>query len=439
MSTNSQKISLVLALLLLFLAIPFPARAAATPVVISLEFDDGTVTQKAAAEILQRYGLRGTFYVNSSRIGAAGFLDGATLCGLQAAGHEIGGHTASHVDLGLLTTTGRTEEIAGDKRALEALGLKVSNFSYPFGSYNTEIMNITKAAGYHSARTVGGIGYGEMRPAESLPPRLLYATETLPSVKGWDTLATLEGYVTKAELSGGGWLQFVFHHVDNTGQQYSVSPQTLEAFASWISNLKSQGTVVVKTVEQAVTAGVVIPDPLPIPEPTPPPAPEPPPVIDPWNLIINKSFEVDRNGDGLPDYWEFTGWGETVYRYERVTPGYDGNWAQRVEILSGTGGERKIISTQKDLANAPNVVGGRGYKLSAWYKSSTPMRFVLYYRANNRWNWLSESSYFNPTENWRQAEWTVTLPASAQKVSVGALIKKVGWLTIDSVDFRLAN
>lgn len=423
--------------LLLFLLPPGGAKATA-PVVVSLEFDDGTISQKIAADILQKHNLVGTFYVNSSRIGAAGFLDNATLLQMQVAGHEIGGHTVNHVDLGLLTASGRMEEIAGDKRALESMGLRVSNFSYPFGSYNADIMSITKSSGYHSGRTVGGIGYGTMRAAESLPPRQQYATETLPSVKGWDSLATLQNYVTKAEVSGGGWLQFVFHQVDNSGQQYSVSPQTLESFASWLAQRRSQGGVTVKTVEQSLS-GIAVPDPVPDPPP-PPPTPDPSPIPNPWNLIINSSFEVDRNSDGFPDYWEATGWGESTYRYQRVTPGYNGSWAERVEITAASsGGERKIVSTQRDLPNAPNVIGGRQYKLSAWYRSSTPMRFVVYYRANNRWYWFGEGSYLLPSDSWRRAEWLVTMPPEAVKVSVGALIKTAGFLTLDSVDFRLAN
>ena len=55
-------------------------------------------------------------------------------------------------------------------------------------------------------------------------------------------LATLEGYVTRAERDGGGWLQIVFHYVCDRCNVYAVTMPNLSQFLSWLSRRTGHGT-----------------------------------------------------------------------------------------------------------------------------------------------------------------------------------------------------
>ncbi len=49
-------------------------------------------------------------------------------------GHEIGGHTLTHVDLVTVPATEARRQICDDRAALVAMGFPVTSFAYPFGS-----------------------------------------------------------------------------------------------------------------------------------------------------------------------------------------------------------------------------------------------------------------------------------------------------------------
>src|SRR4051794_6284538 len=90
----------LVALAALLVAIRAPTSAqAAGRTVVSLTFDDGIDEQYAAGVILAERGLNATFFVNSARIGAPGFMSMDQLRDLQSDGNEIGGHTLHHARL----------------------------------------------------------------------------------------------------------------------------------------------------------------------------------------------------------------------------------------------------------------------------------------------------------------------------------------------------
>ena len=80
-------------------------------VIVSLNFDDGLATQATGASMLQAHGMRGTFYVHSSRMGQSGRLTLAQVRAFQDAGHEIGGHTLTHPHLTQLSADEQRKEI----------------------------------------------------------------------------------------------------------------------------------------------------------------------------------------------------------------------------------------------------------------------------------------------------------------------------------------
>jgi len=68
---------------------------------------------------------------------------------------EIGSHTQNHVRLAEIDIELATQEITKSKLDLEKqFDCSVEHFCYPYGSYNNEIVAITKRAGYSTATTV---------------------------------------------------------------------------------------------------------------------------------------------------------------------------------------------------------------------------------------------------------------------------------------------
>ncbi|MBI4601178.1 MAG: polysaccharide deacetylase family protein, partial [Planctomycetes bacterium] len=242
-------------------------RAGAQETVVTLEFDDNNASQYPVRQMLRDRGMRATFFIPSPRIGRSGYMTLAQLRDLQADGNEIGGHTLDHLDLTTLSAAEAERQVCEDRAALVNLGFDPVSFAYPFGANNESVQAIVANCGYQSARSIGGVGGCASCPnAESLPPANRYATRTRASVRTDTTLATLQGYVTAAEQSGGGWVQLVIHYIceGSTCPSTSISDSNLEAFLDWLAPRASSGTVV-RTIREALNPS----------EPPPPPPPPP--------------------------------------------------------------------------------------------------------------------------------------------------------------------
>jgi peptidoglycan/xylan/chitin deacetylase (PgdA/CDA1 family) len=107
---------------------------------VSFTFDD--VPDSAylnGAAILQRHGIRGTFFVASGICGSRDshwrVIGEDQVRALHAAGHEIGCHTFSHVRVEDLDARRMNEESEANLRRLRELcpGIALTNFCYPFG------------------------------------------------------------------------------------------------------------------------------------------------------------------------------------------------------------------------------------------------------------------------------------------------------------------
>jgi peptidoglycan/xylan/chitin deacetylase (PgdA/CDA1 family) len=222
-------------------------RATATPAppgltVVTLGFDDGFNDAYAARAILSAHGMHGTFFINSGVVGDSTHMTWAQLQDLYADGNEIAGHGLTHASLKSLKGYALLHEVCDDRVNLFNQGFQPTSFAYPFGSYNSTTQQALQTCGYNSGRTV-------CCGPDTIPPGAAYATDAMPSVKGSHTLADLQGWVTQTEQAGGGWAQFVFHHVCDGCDVYSVSPATLTAFLDWLQPRVASGTVVSTTHE----------------------------------------------------------------------------------------------------------------------------------------------------------------------------------------------
>jgi peptidoglycan/xylan/chitin deacetylase (PgdA/CDA1 family) len=115
---------------------------------LTITFDDGyRGNATIAAPILERHGVRACFFVTTEFIGTdcvpwwdrnqgirTEWMTWDQVRGLRAAGHEVGSHTATHVDLGVVVGEAARREIGGGSDRLDAeLAESLGLFAYPFG------------------------------------------------------------------------------------------------------------------------------------------------------------------------------------------------------------------------------------------------------------------------------------------------------------------
>ncbi|MEW9532788.1 polysaccharide deacetylase family protein [Microbispora sp. NPDC049125] len=233
------------------------AQAATRKTTVVLTFDDGTADHLAAARMLKARGLKGTFYVNSGRLGKPGSLTVAGVRSIAKAGNEIGGHTLHHVHLAHESNAVQQTEICDDRRALLDLGFKVRSFAYPFGEFDESSKETAMRCGYTSARMVNGVyrdnSCRSCPYAEKVSPPDLGAVRTTSQTGMPRTSATFRSFVTRAYRNGGGLVIFVFHTIDNNKKdQYSTSPKELSAFLDWVAKQKKAKNIDVRPLGDVI-------------------------------------------------------------------------------------------------------------------------------------------------------------------------------------------
>jgi Polysaccharide deacetylase len=225
------------------------AHAAGVTTVVTIGFDDSNADQYKMLKMLAAHGMNATFFTNSGFVGTADHLTWGQLHQLYAAGNEIGGHTIDHANIKKLKPAPARHEVCDDRVAIFDHGLNPVSFAYPFGNHDAGSEAIVQACGYNSGRTVSGVD-DRKTFAETIPPLDPYATRTPPNPKQGTTLKTLQSYVLAAEQNGGGWVQYVFHHVcANNCDAYSITPWRMNNFLTWLQARAANGTVVETTAQ----------------------------------------------------------------------------------------------------------------------------------------------------------------------------------------------
>lgn len=404
-----------------------PGLAHAAPVKVSLTFDDGTSDHVQAAQILSSHGLPGVFYINSSRMGMSGYLTTAQALQMQAAGHEIAGHTVSHANLPTIDEAEQRRQVCNDRVALTNLGFRVTSFAYPFGADSALTKQIVFDCGYNSARDVGGIvsptGCAGCATAESLPPRDLFSVRTPDSVKVDTTLQQLQNSVELARANGGGWVPIVFHRICEGCVTTSVSATVLDQLAAWLA-AQATNDVTVVTVDEMI-GGTVKP-------PVAGPAPGPPRT---GNMLLNPQLTTIGVDGTTPTCWQHGGYGTNTTAWSMITTGHGDTTAQRLSVSSFTSGDARFISRWDLGTCAPTVAAAHSYTARLWYQATANARVVIYYRTSlGGWVYWKGGSQLPVASAWTQASLsTGTLPADATALSVGLSVRSTGTVTVDDL------
>jgi len=122
------------------------------PAYLTISVDDGYPLDLKAAELLDRHGLKATFYVPATNPE----YEVMTKDQVRELSRrfEIGGHTYSHLSLTLKSDAEARADILDGKHWVEDVtGFPVRAFCYPQGKFTARIVEWVKEAGFIGART----------------------------------------------------------------------------------------------------------------------------------------------------------------------------------------------------------------------------------------------------------------------------------------------
>ncbi len=217
---------------------------------VTLSFDDAWTSQYTnALPILNQAGIKGTFYILSEPVqgGWSSYMTPQQVKTIAQQGHEIGGHTVTHADLSTLSSSRIDREIKNSKTYLQnLLGTAVTTLAYPYGSYNTTVINRTKLAGYGNARTADPtIAYGFN--AATQPKYEINSFSPNKNV----SVASIKSAIDQAKANKQ-WFVFSVHEVlPSGGDEYSM---TTAQFKEVVEYIKATG---IKTVTIAQGAALL--------------------------------------------------------------------------------------------------------------------------------------------------------------------------------------
>ncbi|WP_441428251.1 polysaccharide deacetylase family protein [Arthrobacter sp. 2RAF6] len=412
-----------------------------------MTFDDANADQVAAANYLNSKGMMGTFFLPSGYLnatdpngGPAPYMTTAQALALQSAGNEIAGHTVTHPDLAQMDANEVARQVCNDRVNLTNMGFRVTNFAYPFASATPAVEQTVANCGYNSARGLGDLKskaaptLTEVAEPLPVPAADLYFTKAPDEVDNTWALSDLQTVVTQAE-AGGGWVQLTFHHFDSTTDPLTVTTANFQAYVNWLVTEQTAGRIVVKTVRQVMAAQ--FPDPsnpaLDVDKPLVN-GPAAPPPITVGNLLQNPSLETAGPvASGLPYCWAIGSYGTQTSTFTSVTPGHTGSVAEQMVTTGYVDGDAKLLPTLDLGQCAPSATPGHTYQMSAWYKSTAPTQFELYYRTGlGTWTYWTASPNFVAATAWTQATWTSPpVPVGASAISMGLNLLSNGTLVTD--------
>lgn len=123
--------------------------------VLTMSYDDGRHEDRHLLEIFNKYGIKGTFNLNSGLKDDPKRIPQSEYKELYK-GHEVACHTFSHPTISRCPLASVADEVLEDRKRLEKImGYPVRGLAYPNGSYSDEICSLLPALGIRYGRIVG--------------------------------------------------------------------------------------------------------------------------------------------------------------------------------------------------------------------------------------------------------------------------------------------
>ena len=412
-----------------------PADAAATPLdndcssgYVAFTFDDGPgPNTPAVLQALKELNLKATFFVSGNKVDRARQAVRDEL----AAGFSVQNHTYDHASFtgastgtSPLTDAQLADELEKASAAIvSAGGSKPTLYRPPYGDVNA-----------HDDLVAQHLGYRIVMP---------WGTPTGNIVDGqdWTGVSSAEiaanvtkGYTKNGYAYAGIKAGSIVSLHDGLGE---ATLNTVKALQPIVDYMNANHLCSTDTIRADATGGVV-----------PPPAPAPPTS---GNLVQNPSLETARASGSEPSCFQQAGaaTASNTATWTLTKAAHSGSAAARVDVTGWTGGDRKLVLTQRtsEASCLAAAVPGRSYTMWVWYKgdwnflgtSPTKVSFATYYRnAAGAWVYWQSSPLLAPTSSWNLASFTsAPLPAGATAVSFGLTIAGPGTLVTD--DYALTE
>lgn len=212
--------------------------------VVSFSFDDFPRTSYVVAgEILERYGVRGTYYVTAGLMGRVDHLgeqfNKEDLRELAAKGHELGSQTFSHLS-GRSTALATFEtDVQRGMREIESMtGIEPTNFAYPYGHVTLRLKRTIGPTMTSSRSVIPGFN-GPVVDLNLLKAHRLYG--------GTEQVSCLREAIAE-NVRRKTWLIFYTHDVRSDHSPFGCTAQLFEAVVE----------AVVKSGSRILPVGAVI-------------------------------------------------------------------------------------------------------------------------------------------------------------------------------------
>lgn len=217
---------------------------------VTFSYDDGRKEDRRMVEIFNRYGLKGTFNLNSDMLNLQDRVSPDEVRTLYA-GHEVACHFATHRFPTRCPREILLREVLEDRRRLETLtGGLVTGMAYPFGLFNAEVIEILRACGIHYARAAVSTGQFTWAPNDWLQ---WHPTGHDRSV----TPDTIRRFFNAPVWEAAGRLYYIFGHSYefNSPERWAFLESICQAFRDQGSdNLWAATNLEIMTYVEAVRA-----------------------------------------------------------------------------------------------------------------------------------------------------------------------------------------
>jgi peptidoglycan/xylan/chitin deacetylase (PgdA/CDA1 family) len=440
---NMRKIFTVAAAILgsatVALGVGVNAAPAAAPVnndcsngYVAFTFDDGPgPNTEAVLQTLVSLNLKATFFVNGNKLDGSA-TNQQTMRDELAAGFSVQNHTYDHASFTgassgtqPLTQDQLTAELESASAAIvNAGGPKPTLYRPPYGDVNSYYDLIAQNLGY---RIVMPWGTPSGNIVDSQDWTGISTSQIVSNVT--------QGYTKNGNFYPGIKADSIVSMHDGEDQ---TTLNTIQALPSIVDYMNANHLCSTGSIRADATGGVV-----------PPPAPPEPTT---GNLVQNASLERLTNSSPAAEPVCFQQAGANVAsniaNWSLTSDAHSGAVAERVDVPSWTGGDRKLVLTQRQSQASclAAVSPGHSYSMWVWYKggwaysgaSPTKVSIATYYRNSaGSWVFWQGSPLFAPSSSWNLAYFTsAPLPAGATAVSFGLAIAGAGNITTD--DYALA-
>ncbi len=144
----------------------FPGK---TKKAITLSYDDGNIFDRRLCEIMGKYGVKGTFNINSAQSGEGRRMTTEECVALyKSHGFETAYHGAKHLMYNSVSPSRVVQDVVNDRISLEkATGDFIIGGAYPFGAYDRDIKEAHRLCGIRYSRTASS-NYGFTIPTDWL-------------------------------------------------------------------------------------------------------------------------------------------------------------------------------------------------------------------------------------------------------------------------------